>query len=419
MIDYNYNFEIRTLLTHFSSALNDVKINRYDGKKFEKELLKVPLTYAPKSHILNDIIGLTDTIRFPIMAVEITSQSRDNERIKNKISDLIYKNSDGTFKNAKAIPWNIEMRMTILTKYQEDMDQIVQNFATYFNPYIVISWQEPKSGRELRTEVLWKGEISYEYPGKDQGPKDPPYRISATTDFTIKGWIFSTNRDNDSPICLINTSYNYPDKFYCDYSALLENSYISSTETYTITGRPVVQYVSPYFIVEGQTPKIKLDGYSFGNVNAVFLSGSNPDMYPMNLYQPFSALPAFSAYPVSYFQKTENSLTFNLPPTSADGFLDIILVNSCGYGKLTEDSNRCSRVQNPYPTTSPEHYSWTVSQFPYMNGLIIADFFDPYVIDYTDMFYEYSEVTELDKEAMITKIKEIMQHGNITIAELL
>lgn len=418
MIDYNYNFEIRTLLTHFSSTLNDVKIKRFDGKKFEKEVIKVPLTYAPKSHILNDIIGLTDTIRFPIMAVEITSQSRDNERIKNKIDDIVYKNIDGTFVNAKAIPWNIDLQMTILTKFQEDMDQIVQNFATFFNPYIVISWQEPKSGRELRTEILWKGDVSLDYPGKEQGPDKPAYRITATTNFTLKGYIFSTNSKNDSPICLINTDYHFSDKFYCDYSELLTSFSSGTTESYSITGRPLVRYVSPYFIVEGRTPNIKIDGYSFGSVNAVFLSGSNENMYPLTTYRPFSALSEFMGYPVETFKKTDNSITFNLPPASADGFLDIILVNSCGYGKLTEDSNRCNRVENPYPTTSPEHYSWTVSQFPYMNGLIIADFFDPYVIDYTDMFYEYSEVSELDKEAMIAKIRQIMQHGNITLEDL-
>jgi hypothetical protein len=34
MDDYNYNFEIRTLLTHFAAAFDGVKIRRFDGKKF-------------------------------------------------------------------------------------------------------------------------------------------------------------------------------------------------------------------------------------------------------------------------------------------------------------------------------------------------------------------------------------------------
>jgi hypothetical protein len=418
MKDYNYNFEIRTLLTHFAAAFNDVKIKRFDGKKYEKEIIKVPLTYAPKSHILNDIIGLTDTIRLPIVAVEVKNQSRDNERVKNKIDDLIYKNSDGTFVNAKVVPWNIEVEMTILAKYQEDIDQIVQNFSVYSNPYTIISWQEPKSGRELRTEILWKGDLSVDYPAKNQTPTDPPYRITASSSFTIKGYLFSTSPSNSKPICLINTDYIFTDKFYCNYDDLILYSSNLNTDSYTITGRPVLRYVSPYYIVEGKTPNITLQGYSLNNVNAIFLSGSSDAMYPLNEYKPFSALDSFYGYPVKEFQKSDDTITFSLPPASGDGFVDIIAVNSCGYGKLTEDSNRCGRVENPYPVNSPEHYSWTVWQFPYLNGLIIADFFDPFVIDYTDMTYLYSDVSEPDKSAILSKIKELMTLGNISLADL-
>jgi hypothetical protein len=352
-----------------NNTCNKITISR--RKKFEKEVIKVPLTYAPKSHILNDIIGLTDTIRLPIMAVEITGQNRDNERIKNKIADVVYKGNSGNFSNLKAIPWNISVTMTILSKYQEDMDQILQNFAVNNNPYAIVSWQEPKSGRELRTEILWDGNIALTYPGNDQGPKAPAFRITATTSFTIKGFLFSANRKNDVPICLINTDYNFSDKFYCDYGELLTNHSSDTTEAYSITGRPLVRYVSPYFISEGKTTNIKVDGYSLGSTNAVFVSGSNKNMYPLTQYKPLSSLPEFSGYAIETFQKTDNSLTFSLPSPSAIGLIDIILVNSCGYGKLTEDSNRASRVENPYPTSSPEHYSWTVLQFPYMNGLIV------------------------------------------------
>jgi hypothetical protein len=419
MKDYNYNFEIRTLLTHFAAAFDEVKIKRFDGNKFEKELIKVPLTYAPKSHILNDIVGLTDTIRLPIIAVEIQKQGRDNERVKNKIDDIVYKNDDGTYVNLKVIPWNIDIQLSILAKYQEDIDQIIQNFAVFSNPYIIISWKEPKSGRELRTEILWGGDISYEYPGKNQGPKDPPFRVTASTSFTIKGYIFRTQTENSKPICLINTDYTFTDKFYCKYEDLVEYTTNAMTDSYSITGRPLLRYVSPYYIVEGRTPKIKLDGYSFGSVNAIFVSGSNPAMYPLSTYRPFSALDPFNGYPVKFFEKTDNTLTFTLPAASSDGFVELIAVNSCGYGKLTEDANRCSRVENPYPIDSPDHYSWTVLQYPYLNGLIMANFFDPYLIDNTDPVYQYIESDHIDKDALIHKIKYWMEKGDISINDLL
>jgi len=417
MDEYNYNFEIRTLLTHFAAAFDGVKIKRFDGKKYSKEIVKVPFVYAPKSHIVSDLLGPTDTVRLPIMAVEIKGQGRDNSRVKNKIEDIKYRNNDGTYVNLKVVPWNIQVQLNILTKFQEDMDQIIQNFAVNTDPYIIVSWQEPKSGREIRTEILWDGNVAYDYPGKNQGAKDPPFRVTATTSFTIKGYVFKTEVENSTPICFIETDYVFTDKFYCNYDNLTKYTSGNTTETYAITGRPVLRYVSPYYIVEGQSPTIKLQGYSFGDVNGVFLSGSDPAMYPMSTFQPFSALDSFNAFPVSEFSKNDNTITFTLPPPSANGFVDIIAVNTCGYGLLTEDANRCNRVENPYPNDDPNHYTWTVLQFPYLNGLIIADFFDPLCIDYHDTQTIYTE-GECDKDVAITAILQIMSGCNISLAEL-
>jgi hypothetical protein len=373
MQDYNFNFEIRTLLTHFAAAFNEVKIKRFDGKKFEKEVIKVPFVYGPKSHILADIIGLTDTVRLPIMAVEVKSQGRDNERIRNKYDDIRYQKPDGTYTNLKAIPWNISVEMTILAKYQEDMDQIVQNFVVQSNPYIVVSWQEPKSGREVRTEILWDGNVVYTYPGKDQTSKEFPFRITATAGFTIKGYMYKTEIENSIPICKINTDYVLSDKFYCNYDALLEYTATNQTDSYAITGRPILRYVAPYDINAHTRPEINVTGYGAMNrVTGIYVSGSNPFIYPLTEHKPLADLPSFFAYEVPEFRKSSNVLTFTLPPPSANGFIDIIAVNSCGYGKLTEDSNRESRVENPYEEGSPEYISWTVQQYPYLNGLIVS-----------------------------------------------
>lgn len=389
MKDYNYNFEVQTLLTHFATAFNDVKIKRFDGNKYQKEVIKVPFVYAPKSHILADLLGLTDTVKLPIMAVEVKSQGRDNDRVKNKISDIVYKNDDGSYVNLQVVPWNISVELNILTKFQEDMDQIIQNFSINTDPYIIISWREPKSDRELRTEIMWDGQINYTYPGKDQGPKDHPFRVTASTNFTIKGYIFKTTVENSKPICKINTDYVFTDKFYCNYSEMLMYTTSAQTDSYTITGRPVLRYVSPHYLIEKQSPKITVKGYSLGSTESIYLSSSNPNMYPSTEYRPFTGLPSFFAFPVENFQKSDNVLSFTIPAPSAHGFVDIIAVNSCGYGKLTQDANRCGRMENPYPTTSPDHYNWVVKQFPYLNGLIVSNYFDPYLIDNTDVVYQY------------------------------
>jgi hypothetical protein len=73
------------------------------------------------------------------------------------------------------------------------MDQILSNFVPYNNPYIVISWIVPTSQNlannlEIRTEILWDGNLSLEYPIEVSGTQ--PARIIANTSFTMKGWLF-------------------------------------------------------------------------------------------------------------------------------------------------------------------------------------------------------------------------------------
>ena len=83
--------------------------------------------------------------------------------------------------------------MSIMTKFQTDMDQIISNFAPYNNPYIIMSWiiptsQNLASNYEVRSEVLWSGDISLDYPIEVSGTQ--PARVIANTSFTIKGWLF-------------------------------------------------------------------------------------------------------------------------------------------------------------------------------------------------------------------------------------
>lgn len=422
MEEYNYNFELQTMLTGFASAFDGVRIKRFNGQKYEKDQIKVPFTYAPKSHILQDLAGETDTIKLPIMAVTITGQGRDNERIKNKLEEFNYKKTDGSYVSLKRIPWNIQIQLEILAKYQEDLDQIVENFSLHTDPYIIFSWREPKTGIEIRTEVLWDGNVSYKYP-TDNTPKDPPFRVTASTNFTIKGFIFRANQTPITPICHINADIITTNKFYCNYAELSAATVDNARLEYDISGVPKLRYVSPYYLRKDQSPTILLQGTGFNNTLGVFVSASNPDMYPLTTFTPFTAtdtpFPAFNGYTVSEFNLiSPTELSFILPPASAIGFVDIIVVNSCGYGKLTVDANRCNRVENPYPITMPEHYSWCVLQFPFLNGLIISnELNDLETIDCSEQIITYDEET-FDRDAIIEKIRELMLLGDISAGEL-
>lgn len=122
--------------------------------------------------------------------------------------------SDIIKKIPQPVPVNIGVNMTIVTKYQTDMDQIMTNFIPYCDPYIVISWKLPGIKQstvpfEIRSEILWSGNVNVNYPIELAGNQS--YRVSADTSFTIKGWMFKKMDETVKKIYTIQTDYNSPE----------------------------------------------------------------------------------------------------------------------------------------------------------------------------------------------------------------
>jgi len=401
-------------------ALDDIEIRRYEdmtGKMTDK--IKVNFVYGPKSRILQDIKGQPDTIKFPVIGMTMTGMGRDDARNKNKIQDIVYKNPQGGYTNISPIPWNINVQLNILSKFQQDLDQIIQNIAIFINPYLVYSLQEPKTGKELRVEVNWDGQVAIEYPtvGGDL-PNDKSYRLSASLNMVIKTWLFRTSQDPVKPICFIYDDIVITDMLSCDYDKLSSNTADNVTESYSISGVPQLRYIDKYYFKTTDTPTITVEGGGFERVTSLFVSGSDSSMYPMSAYNaPDGSV--FNGYPISeYSIFSPQKLSFDLPAAKVIGFTDIIAVTDCGWSRLTKDANRCSRSENPYPINLPEHYNWCVEQFPYLNGLIItSDLNTPTLID-EEADIIYYEPESINREAILEQIRELMQLGEITVTDL-
>lgn len=241
MKNYTFGFEVQTLLEQFIGAFNDVIIKRFDNTNTvvgPTSGFKVSYVYSPKQRIYNSLQnpapgGLTA----PVIAVSIASLARDPARVFNKTEGfkIDYEDaSNGALKKKilQPVPINIGVNMTIVTRYQLDMDQILTNFIPYCDPYIVISWKLPQNAiepkyhlpYEIRTEVLWGGNINLQYPD-NLGPTQP-FRITADTSFLIKGWMFKDSNE------LIKKIYTIDSRYYdTDFSSTPETSVFSNYES--------------------------------------------------------------------------------------------------------------------------------------------------------------------------------------------
>lgn len=194
-------------MRQFVSAFNSIVINRYNKNRSVQEKIQVNFVYAPKERVIYDLVNRSQHIKLPIVAVTLAGVSRDEERAFNKVAGYYLTKTESlssqpidTNYMKTPIPVNIEVNMEIMTKFQTDMDQILSNFVPYTNPYIIISWKIPSSQNlekdyEIRSEVLWNGNININYP--DELTSNQPYRVIGTTSFTIKGWLFKNNPDNN------------------------------------------------------------------------------------------------------------------------------------------------------------------------------------------------------------------------------
>jgi len=194
MKSQQFYFEIRDLISGFVSAFDNVIIKRYDANRVAANSLQVRYVYAPKQRVLYDLVNKAQNITIPVVSISMGGITRSTERVFNKTMGLTLQQApSATSAMRMPVPVDITVNMSVITKFQTDMDQILSNFIPFNNPYIVISWKIPSefnlaSTYEIRSEVLWSGSINMQYP-TDQNATDK-YRITADTSFTIQGWLF-------------------------------------------------------------------------------------------------------------------------------------------------------------------------------------------------------------------------------------
>ena len=139
MKDYTYSFEIKDLLTQFLCAFDDVVIKRYDKDRNAREDISVRYVLAPKQRVMYDIVNKAQNLTLPVVAINVTGISRDTTRVFNKLDSVYNPISEANNSTIMMpVPINIEVSMSILARYMQDMDQILSNFIPYNNPYIIM-----------------------------------------------------------------------------------------------------------------------------------------------------------------------------------------------------------------------------------------------------------------------------------------
>jgi hypothetical protein len=261
--NYTFHFEIKDLLTQFVAAFDNIVIKRFNKIRIPENHVQVRYVYAPKQRVIYDLVNKAQNLTLPVVAVNISNVTRDENRVFNKNSGY-YLSRGATETDYRRfsefyrmpVPVNIGINMSFIAKFQSDMDQIISNFVPYSNPYIILSWKLPEviaSGvitprQEIRSEVLWDGSLNLSYP-TDIAANDK-YRIVCDTTFLIKGWLFPAVQNPAGNIYFIDSNFRVS-SILTTYESLSNDTFIypvssglvNEIEVVSLSGNPQISNV--------------------------------------------------------------------------------------------------------------------------------------------------------------------------------
>jgi len=133
---------LRKYVIIFGTLFNDIYVTREDsGVGGHTDTIKIPLSYGPKEKFLSRLEGdptLTNQVAMvlPRMSFEMTAFQYDAERKRNTLNKIYVQDADpATFSyQYSPVPYNINFRLSIMTKNVIDGTKIVEQILPYFTP---------------------------------------------------------------------------------------------------------------------------------------------------------------------------------------------------------------------------------------------------------------------------------------------
>ena len=141
MFEYFYNEVFRSVIIGFGSLFNGIEIHHKDESDNTYSTIQVPLAYGPTQKFLARMQQEADLNRpvqmtLPRMSFEFTGLSYDPSRKTTKTQSFVTSDENGKeFKKVYSpVPYNMTIVLSIYTKLNDDMLQIIEQILPFFQP---------------------------------------------------------------------------------------------------------------------------------------------------------------------------------------------------------------------------------------------------------------------------------------------
>jgi hypothetical protein len=205
MFDYFYNEIFRSVIIGFGSLFNGIEIHHKDENDSTFSVIKVPLAYGPTQKFLarlkqNPDLNAPVQMTLPRMSFEFTNLAYDSSRKSTQTQTVVYTNPDGTEtkKGYLPVPYNMTITLSIYTKLNDDMLQIIEQIVPYFQPGYTLPIKFLGNLNEVINVPVQLDNIdmSDDY----EGNFDTRRALIYTITFTAKTYVFGPLKDVSSDI---------------------------------------------------------------------------------------------------------------------------------------------------------------------------------------------------------------------------
>jgi hypothetical protein len=201
MFEYFYHEILRNTIIGFGTLFNDISIKHVNNSDDIVSVIKVPIAYGPTQKFLARLEQVPDLnkpiqISLPRMSFEFVGLTYDSTRkvtTTQTFTTSLVQDSKQIRKTYMPVPYNMQFELSIFTKLNDDMLQIVEQILPYFQPAYTLSIDLVKSIGEKRDIPIVLEGISMD--DQYEGSFDTRRSLIYTLRFTAKTYLFGPVSD--------------------------------------------------------------------------------------------------------------------------------------------------------------------------------------------------------------------------------
>jgi hypothetical protein len=205
MFEYFYHEILRKTVIGFGTLFNNIEVRQTNNQKEVISVVKVPLVYGPIQKFLARVeqqpnLNTPVQITLPRMSFEFTGLSYDGTRKLTTTQTFLSKSvtdAEDIKKTYMPVPYNMDFELSIMTKLNDDMLQIIEQILPYFQPSYTLTINLIDSIGEKRDIPIVLDNISMEddYEGDYSTRRALIYTLKFTAKIYLFGPVSSASKD--------------------------------------------------------------------------------------------------------------------------------------------------------------------------------------------------------------------------------